>query len=674
MFNFIFLNELVRTVIVMSISGSVIALLLLLAKPLLRHRIPKTAQYCLWIVVLVSLLVPVSRFVVLPGAQTNMPIAPIHNIVERTVVTTFEDVNRQASISAVPAANIALPVQAEADVPAYDINPSLFSVVSTGFMLVYPGVVLVIMLYNMLAYIRFVKRLRRHHRPARAEERALLYNFKRHMNISRKVMICRNAYVATPMLIGLFKPIIILPDSEYTNTQLRSVLLHELTHLRRLDVVVKWLSLLACALRWFNPIVWIMQREIDRVCELSCDEAVIRNMNMADKRGYGETLISVASDTKAPRAVLSTTMCEEKRALKERLVAIKNSKRHTKLAVMVSVLVILLVALASCALGASGGDDNNLLTGSDIEIDDDAYTGDEVTQDNDHSAEDDTTQEEEDSHENDDSAGLTNDNEDTTSETQDASSETSQSNETTTTPTNNLVWVLEPTLEYEYIRLCHCGNFFAPEGAVDSQTGMLFDMVHGHGPGAPDWFYDIERGLFGHSGYGDGYHTLLGMHPLDEFEDILLNMFANQDGESWMYNQVRAWMIPNSNEFILVQAVDSSRRTYWDADSWPEGEAPGWWWLDEGAFSGMFALMYNRQFITDFIFTDGNLMRRNFANAHDFRFAAVQMGGSWGMVDVNGGIVLPFIFENLQLIDENTAFARVDGRYGILDIWGSVGG
>jgi len=46
------------------------------------------------------------------------------------------------------------------------------------------------------------------------------------------------------MLIGLFRPRIILPDREYTDTQLRAVLQHELTHLQRTDILVQWISLL----------------------------------------------------------------------------------------------------------------------------------------------------------------------------------------------------------------------------------------------------------------------------------------------------------------------------------------------------------------------------------------------------------------------------------------------
>jgi beta-lactamase regulating signal transducer with metallopeptidase domain len=111
------------------------------------------------------------------------------------------------------------------------------------------------------------------------------------------------------------------------------------------------LSALACAVYWFNPIVWLTCREIDRACELSCDEAVIRDFDARGRRSYGETLLYVAVG-KTPRAILSATVCEEKRDLKERLSAIMKAKKRTRVAVAASVAVVCIAVLAVCVLGA----------------------------------------------------------------------------------------------------------------------------------------------------------------------------------------------------------------------------------------------------------------------------------------------------------------------------------
>jgi len=124
--------------------------------------------------------------------------------------------------------------------------------------------------------------------------------------------------------------------------------------MKRFDIAVKWLSLLACAMHWFNPLVWVARREIDRVCELSCDEAVIHNMDVQDKQSYGDTLIDLSSNTKIPLPVLSTTMHVEKRAIKERLTSIMKSKKYTKLTIIISLLVLLAAVLTACTLGGAG--------------------------------------------------------------------------------------------------------------------------------------------------------------------------------------------------------------------------------------------------------------------------------------------------------------------------------
>jgi len=130
----------------------------------------------------------------------------------------------------------------------------------------------------------------------------------------------------------------------------RGDFLHELTHLRRRDITIKWLALLACAIHWFNPLVWLTRRELDRACELSCDEIIVSNMDNSDKQGYGNTLIDLATERK--HTILSTTM-SEKRELKERLTAIMKSRKHTKLAVFVSMIIVLAAGVAACSLGAA---------------------------------------------------------------------------------------------------------------------------------------------------------------------------------------------------------------------------------------------------------------------------------------------------------------------------------
>jgi hypothetical protein len=158
------------------------------------------------------------------------------------------------------------------------------------------------------------------------------------------------------MLIGILHPMIMLPEKQYSDTQLQNILLHELTHLRRHDIIMKWLSVLAGALHWFNPIVYLVRREIDRACELACDEAVIMNLDDNGKQNYGDTLIAVVAEHKTPKTVLSTTMGEEKKVLKERLTAIMRNKKRSHITILISAVLLIAVAGTAIALGAGSSD------------------------------------------------------------------------------------------------------------------------------------------------------------------------------------------------------------------------------------------------------------------------------------------------------------------------------
>ena len=374
-----FISDITRTILIMSISGGAIALLLLALRPFIRHRLPKSAQYYFWIVVLFTLLVPVSQVVTLPSRLADVSPVHISAVVERNVVSITEESQRavaQQPPFSSPAEGTTAPffpqgsgITAPAQPPLYttyspaqEISPSIFALASTLFMILYPLVAFLVLAYNLGGYAYFAKKLKSGYIKPHEEEFAML---RRLTTGRRRPRLYISDYAATPMLIGIFRPAIVLPNREYSDTQLHSILLHELTHMRRWDIAVKWASLLACALHWFNPLVWLARREIDRNCELSCDEAVIRNMDISAKQNYGNTLIDVATDTKIPLPVLSTTMCEEKRALKERLGAIMKSKKYTRLAAFATMLILLVAVLGACGLGAARSTDNGEENGTD---------------------------------------------------------------------------------------------------------------------------------------------------------------------------------------------------------------------------------------------------------------------------------------------------------------------
>jgi hypothetical protein len=105
--------------------------------------------------------------------------------------------------------------------------------------------------------------------------------------------------------------------------------------------------------------MYFIKKDINNSCELACDEAVIKNLSLAEKQDYGDTLISVVAQHKYPTGILQVTMCEEKRGLKDRLVAIMNHSRKSKKVIILSVILLGCLIFGAIYLGAGVGTGEN---------------------------------------------------------------------------------------------------------------------------------------------------------------------------------------------------------------------------------------------------------------------------------------------------------------------------
>ncbi|MHA3772514.1 M56 family metallopeptidase [Verrucomicrobiota bacterium sgz303538] len=107
-------------------------------------------------------------------------------------------------------------------------------------------------------------------------------------------------------LAGVRKPQIWFPDrwvQELTNDELRNVLLHELGHARRNDLLAQWLFGIALCLHWFNPLVWIAVRTARFDREMACDEWVLERADENGAEQYGSTLLRIVQMLRTPARI-----------------------------------------------------------------------------------------------------------------------------------------------------------------------------------------------------------------------------------------------------------------------------------------------------------------------------------------------------------------------------------
>ncbi|MEZ6067055.1 MAG: M56 family metallopeptidase [Planctomycetaceae bacterium] len=105
--------------------------------------------------------------------------------------------------------------------------------------------------------------------------------------------------IAQPAVTGVWRPCLLLPDSaaNWSDNQLRMVMLHELSHLKRRDVLVNWLLVLVRAAQWWNPVYWLAASRFRQLREQACDAFALRHMSETSSADYGRLLLEVAAST-----------------------------------------------------------------------------------------------------------------------------------------------------------------------------------------------------------------------------------------------------------------------------------------------------------------------------------------------------------------------------------------
>lgn len=155
--------------------------------------------------------------------------------------------------------------------------------------------------------------------------------------------------VPGPMTLGVWHPAVLLPPDGLAVAALR----HELYHVKRRDVAYKVLLLCACALHWFNPLVWLMYRRADRDVEACCDAAVVAGQDNGYRRSYGELLLAAAG---AGRSLpFTTSFGGGKEQLKARLTQLfRPGKQSRALVCLVLALAVVLGSLVACRQAGTG--------------------------------------------------------------------------------------------------------------------------------------------------------------------------------------------------------------------------------------------------------------------------------------------------------------------------------
>ncbi|MEE8477982.1 MAG: M56 family metallopeptidase, partial [Gemmatimonadales bacterium] len=175
------------------------------------------------------------------------------------------------------------------------------------------------------------------------------------MGVVAPVRLVRSGALPMPVTCGVVRPIVILPEGseEWGQDRRRAVLMHELAHVRRHDIVFHMLARFACAFYWFHPLVWYAARKLRAESERACDDQVLNAGTQASD--YADHLLQIVRSAGYSRTPATAVPMAQRSEFEGRLLAILDSgvKRHG-LTLARGLGIILAVALSTIPLAALG--------------------------------------------------------------------------------------------------------------------------------------------------------------------------------------------------------------------------------------------------------------------------------------------------------------------------------
>lgn len=342
-------------IVLTSLLGTVFALILLALKPVTGKHFGESWQYYIWLVVLVAMLFPIR--IEIPELSQNQALSHATAQFGAVVEDVFERIGWKMDQVQYDEAGRRLysPHLQEKRMREAAVERVMYRSVSDWFM-----VAAFLFLYKVLYFHYYVSELKKISWKVDCPEIA---EYTR-----RKVEVRRGAFGNSPLLLGVFRPVLLLPDRDMTKEQLGNVLAHEMTHLRRNDMLYKWFVVLVKCIHWFNPVVYLINKEVNQSCEISCDLSVTERMNSEQKMSYVETILALFTDQRHRDYALTMGMTGSKKLLKKRFLKMKNrivvTEKMRKISGMVATVMLVGVMLLSGCMAAKAFpdlSDQNLL-------------------------------------------------------------------------------------------------------------------------------------------------------------------------------------------------------------------------------------------------------------------------------------------------------------------------
>jgi len=146
-------------------------------------------------------------------------------------------------------------------------------------------------IFQTLKYWRFRKNLE--YSSVSKTEKKIYSEILNELNVRRPPLLLKSLNIKIPCMTGFFDSVVILPDKDFSESELAYIFRHELTHYINCDIWIKLFSNYICNLSWWNPVVYFFRNDITQVLEIKCDMSVCNKLSESQKIEYFSTILSL---------------------------------------------------------------------------------------------------------------------------------------------------------------------------------------------------------------------------------------------------------------------------------------------------------------------------------------------------------------------------------------------
>lgn len=218
----------------------------------------------------------------------------------------------------------------------------------------------VIIVVRTVKYIYFRHYIMNNGMPVGNEIYQIYMSVVSELNYNYCVRLIKVKNISSPLTLGFMEKAIVIPDIDYETSEIdiSYIFRHELIHIKNHDNWYKLLMAISQSIHWFNPIIFLYYKTVERDIEYLCDTGVVNSKNINYRKEYCKNILQMMENEKTNKTIKIGTryfssFWQDKKNLKERMENILNGKERKVKKFVIGLLLLLLLGITSLLIFSS---------------------------------------------------------------------------------------------------------------------------------------------------------------------------------------------------------------------------------------------------------------------------------------------------------------------------------